>query len=336
MLAALAGEPHDGIPVMLHNFMHAAREAGATMEQYRRDPKVVADVLWRSVKTYGFDGILVDIDTALLADAVGVPVEYPEHEPARAHAGCLASLEEVDDLEPVDLANHPRIQVALEGVRLLVQRSGGEILIRGNCDQCPFSLASMMRTPEQWLMDLTEANQHESVDRLLAYCTDVTMQFLRLMAQTGCHMLSNGDSPAGPDMISPAMYRRFALPWERKVVEQAHALGLPYVLHICGNTSAILEDMIASGADGLEIDYKTDPSRAHDAMKDRAAFFGNLDPSDVLANGTPQLVERKTIELLELFADTPRFVLNSGCAIPASAPAENLHAMIRAARAFHS
>jgi uroporphyrinogen decarboxylase len=277
-----------------------------------------------------------DTAPAKLADAAGVPVEFPEDEPARARAGCLGSLEEVDDLEPVDLAAHPRVQVALEAVRLLVRRSGGEILVRGNCDQSPFSLASMMRTPEPWLMDLTDEDQHERVDRLLAYCTDITTQFLKLMAQTGCHVLSNGDSPAGPDMISPAMYRRFALPWERKVAEQSHALGLPYVLHICGNTSPILQDMIDTGADGLEIDYKTDARQAHDAMKDRSTFFGNLDPSGVLAKGTPQLVERKTIELLELFADTPRFVLNSGCAIPASAPAENLHAMIRAAHAFGS
>jgi uroporphyrinogen-III decarboxylase len=30
------------------------------------------------------------------------------------------------------------------------------------------------------------------------------------------------------------------------------------VLHICGCTDRILDDMIASGADGLELDYKTD------------------------------------------------------------------------------
>jgi hypothetical protein len=33
------------------------------------------------------------------------------------------------------------------------------------------------------------------------------------------------------------------------------------------------------------------------------------------------------------FADTPRLVVNAGCAIPATTPPENLRAMIRAARA---
>ena len=34
-------------------------------------------------------------------------------------------------------------------------------------------------------------------------------QDVYLMAATGAHMLSNGDSPAGPDVVSPRIYREF-------------------------------------------------------------------------------------------------------------------------------
>ena len=107
------------------------------------------------------------------------------------------------------------------------------------------------------------------------------------MAATGAHMVSNGDSPAGPDLVSPRIYREFALPWEKHLADEAHRLGLPYALHICGRTDRILDDMLATGADALELDYKTDARLAHDRMKDRAVFIGNLDPSGVLALGTP-------------------------------------------------
>ena len=39
-------------------------------------------------------------------------------------------------------------------------------------------------------------------------------------------MVSNGDSPAGPDLISPAMYAEFAQPYERRLVDESHALGV--------------------------------------------------------------------------------------------------------------
>jgi uroporphyrinogen-III decarboxylase len=69
-------------------------------------------------------------------------------------------------------------------------------------------------------------------------------------------------------------------------------------------------------------------------MKDRAVFVGNIDPSGVLALGTPALVEERTRDLLKIFADVPRFVLNAGCAIPTTTPPENLRAMIHTARGF--
>ncbi len=211
---------------------------------------------------------------------------------------------------------------------------GDEILIRGNADQAPFSLASMMRTPATWMMDLLDEPNRPYVFQLLEYCTQATCEFVRLMKEFGAHMTSNGDSPAGPAMISPEMYRTFALPYEQLVVATAHQLSLPYILHICGNTEPILADMVESGADGLEIDYKTDPELAREALRDRATFIGNIDPSGVLARGTVQDVERSTYALLTQFADTPRFILNAGCALPATTPPDNIHAMIRTARSF--
>ncbi len=324
--AALAGQPPDRTPVMLHNFMMAAREAGYSMRQFREDPKVIADSFARAIETYGYDGILVDIDTATLAGAVGVPVEFPENEPALSHGGCLASLDEVDRLKPVDVGQYKYVQIWLEAVSLLKERFGGQIFIRGNCDQAPFGLACMMRTPQTWMMDLV-MDQQKAV-RLLDYCTDATCQFIRLMAQTGADMVSNGDSSAGPEMISPDMYAKFALPYEKQVIDAAGECGLPYALHICGNTEKILELMSQSGTDAVELDYKTDVRKAHDLYKDSITFIGNIDPSGVIARGSVDDVKRETEKLLDLFADTPRFILNAGCAIPPTTPSENIRAMM--------
>jgi MtaA/CmuA family methyltransferase len=333
---ALRGEWPDTVPIMLHNFMMAARESGIAMRRYRTDPESLARSFIHAVERYGYDGILIDVDTVTLAGAVGVPVDYPEDEPARVKGGLLASLEQVPELPPVDILDSPGVQVWLEAVRLLKRHFGDEVFIRGNCDQCPFTLASLIRGMDGWMMDLLDPEKEESAVALLEYCTSVTLQFIRHMGMTGADMTSNGDSVAGPDLVSPSIFRRYALPYERRIVEGSHALGLPYILHICGNTSAILDDMISTGADGLEIDYKTDPRRAHDRTKDRTLFVGNIDPSGVLALGTPRLVEEKTLELLRIFADTPRFMLNAGCAIPPTTPSENISAMIRTARNFRA
>jgi MtaA/CmuA family methyltransferase len=332
--AALQNRMPDTTPVMLHNFMVAAREAGITMAAFRSDPRELARAFIESVERYGYDGILIDVDTVTLAAAAGVPVDLPADEPGRVLGGRLRRLEEAHDLKPVDILDYRGVQVWLEAVRLLKQHFGDEIALRGNCDQNPFTLASLIRGMDAWMTDLLDPTMEEHIDALLAYAAGITTQFIRHMAETGAHLCSNGNSVAGPDLISPVMYRRFAFPYDRQIVGAAHAAGLPYILHICGNTMPILDDMVATGADGLEIDYKTDPLLAHEKLRHRTVFVGNIDPTGVLALGSRTLVEQKTRELLEIFSDTPRFILNAGCAIPPTTPPENLRAMIRIAREF--
>ncbi len=331
--AAMKGEKPDKIPVMLHNFMMASKEAGVSMAQFRDNPKTMAEVFIKSVEKYDFDGILVDLDTVTLAGAVGVPVDFPVNDPARSHKGNLLSLEDVRNLKKINIENYRYVQNWLEATRRIKAHFKNEVYVRGNCDQAPFSLASMMRGSQEWMLDLI-LGEPELVTELLEFCTEITCQFISLMAQTGCDMVSNGDSPAGPEMVSPEMYEVFALPWEKKVVDQAHQFNLPYTLHICGNTEPILDLMLKSGTDAVELDYKTDVQRAFNATHDKVCFIGNIDPSGVIAMGSRALVEQKTLELLHIFSKTNRFILNAGCAIPSNTPEENLRSLIRVAREY--
>lgn len=331
--AALKGLQTDKTPIMLHNFMMAAREYGITMEQYRNSPKVIADAFKVSIEKYQYDGILIDIDTATLAGAVGVHVDFPIDDPARTHIGNLENLEDVIRLKPSKVEDYRQIQIWLEAVRLLKDYFKNELYIRGNCDQAPFSLASMMRGAQNWMFDLMTGTDEE-IELILDYCTDASMQFIKLMAQTGCDMVSSGDSPAGPEMISPEMYLKYAMPYEKKLVETAHQSGLAYALHICGNTDVILEHMLLTGADAFELDYKTDVTKAFDIFHQAATFIGNIDPSGVLALGSVGDVQKKTMDLLSAYTNSNHFILNAGCAIPPNTPSENLKMMIETARNF--
>jgi MtaA/CmuA family methyltransferase len=331
--SVLKGEKPDKVPVMLHNFMLAAREHGITMAQYRDNPKLIAECVIASVDKYQYDGVLIDIDTVTLAGAVGVPVDFPVDDPARSHEGNIASLEDVFNLKPVNIENYRYVQNCLEAVRILKDYYKDEIFVRGNCDQAPFSLASMMRGAQTWMLDLMMGSE-EQINCLLEYCLDAGTQFIKLMCQTGCHMVSNGDSPAGPEMISSDMYVKYALPFETRLAEAAHNEGVKYALHICGNTDVILEHMLKTGADAIDLDYKTDIRKIYDAFHEKTTLIGTIDPSGVLALGTTADVREKALELLNVYRNSNRFILNAGCAIPPTTPSVNIKTMIETARNF--
>ncbi|MEF8811304.1 MAG: uroporphyrinogen decarboxylase family protein, partial [Bacteroidales bacterium] len=88
-----------------------------------------------------------DRRTFLKKAAIGVPTDYPEDSPARCHQPLLNDLEEINELEPIDISKSERIQKTLEVARILKKYCGDELFLRGNLDQAPFSLASMVRKP---------------------------------------------------------------------------------------------------------------------------------------------------------------------------------------------
>ena len=332
--AVLNGQWPDKRPVMIHNFMMAAREYGITMAEYRSDPQKIAKAHIQAVEKYQLDGVFLDIDTTTTAGALGVPVEYPTDEPARcvSRHPLLERIDAVGELPKPDVANNPHVQVWVEACRLLKAYFGDEIFVRGNADQLPFSVASMMRGVENWMMDLMDASNEQNVQALLDYAVDACKVFAGLMIDAGADLISHGDSPAGPDMISPGMYERFALPSEKTVIDYIHRRNVRHMLHICGNTNAILDQMATMGTDAVELDFKTDTRLVHEKLSDKLVLSGTIDPSGVLYFGSVSDVQRATGELLEIYNDSPRLIVCSGCALPAGTPAENINAMVKTAR----
>ena len=330
----LAGGIPDRVPVCLHNFMLAAREAGVRMEEYRVNPEAIARVHLQAVEKYGYDCILVDTDTTMLAEAMGARSECAPNEPGRIVEPAIRSLDEVEKLKVVNPETDGRIPALLEAVRLMSKQVGHEVAIRGNADQAAFDLPCMVRGIENFLMDLLDLPDDPRVAQLMEVCYQSHLAVHRALAKAGAHLTSMGDSLAGPDVTSPHMFKRFALPYEKRLVRDLAADGIFVVIHICGDTSRILDMLAEYDPCGFELDYKTNARRAKLTVGQRHVLFGNIDPSGVLANGTVEEVREATRELISIWKPGGRFVLNAGCAIPPTTPPENIHALMETTRQY--
>ena len=330
--AVLAGQIPDRVPVCLHNFMLAAREAGIPMEKYRSDPEAIACAHLTALEKYGHDCLLIDTDTTMLAEAMGATSECAPNEPGRIVAPAIRSLGEVDRLELINPETDGRIPALLEAVKLMVKEVGNEVAIRGNADQAAFDLACLVRGVEAFLMELASEPENPGIARLLEICYQSHLAVHRALHKAGAHFTSMGDSLAGPDVISPAMFNRFARPYEERLVRDLAAEGIFTVIHICGDTSRILDHLSGYPFCGFELDYKTDARRAKSSVGAGHVLFGNLDPSGVIARGAPAMIREKTRQLIDLWKPGGLFVLNAGCAIPANTPEENIRALLATAR----
>ena len=105
-------------------------------------------------------------------------------------------------------------------------------------------------------------------------------------------------------------------------------------IHICGNATAIIEDMVKTGSLYFELDYKIDRERVRRMTDGKVTIFGTLDPSGLLCNGTPEEIADKVKEDISLLGQKGWYVLSPGCTLPYSTPFENVRAFVETGRRF--
>lgn len=333
-LAAIRFEEIDHLPTDLHNFLMCAQQSGMDFGKFVLDDKKMAEMQIELWKEYSHDMLLIENGTATLAEALGVEVIYRKKGAPVAHGTVLKQLEDVRKLEmPENLWESPLVKAQLLTVERLVQYFDRTTFLIGRADQGPFSLAAQLYGMERLLEDMMDEDAEEDILKLLDFCTNVCIMYHEKLLSLGVPMTSMGDSTAGPDVISPSMYKEIVLPYEKRVVDAVHKKGGMVALHICGNATKIIGNMCETGADILEIDQKTNLKEALLYSKGKCALLGQVNPV-LLSGGTMEQVKEATEDIVQTIGGkgSTGFVLGPGCALGGDTPKENILAMLNCAR----
>jgi uroporphyrinogen decarboxylase len=329
ILAAINGTPHPRVPVAQHNFAFCVRQAGITMDAYRRDPELAARALVAAAEEFGYDCIIIDFDTCSLAETMGAALDFPEDDMARVAATTLNSIADIRKLPLPDPHKDGRLPLWLETTRAVRRMVGDRLAIMARADQGPFGLLFQLRGHESFMMDLLDEEEEAAILDALEYCAEAGARFARAQMDAGADLTSIGDSACGQSLISPAHHMKFGRPYQAKYRKRMGDGVLS--LHICGKTNDIIEAMATTGCEVLELDHLNDIVRSIDQVAGRACIFGNIDPA-LLSLGTPDDVLAACQPVLEAaVARTSRLVLCPGCLANADVPAANIRAMTDAA-----
>jgi uroporphyrinogen decarboxylase len=333
-MAALKGKIPDRVPVIPQCFMFACETAGFKIGQINKNGKLMAQSHIISQEKYGYDGCVIDIDDASLAEACGAKVLFREDDVAVVdeHNPLLKNLRDIDNLKLPDPYNSARLPEWLEATRVLKEKIGDHIFIMGRADQGPFDLICLLRGTEKFMMDLIEEDENV-IHHALDWCREANLRFSKAQKDAGAHVTSIGDAYASPNLISPDQYRQFALNPEIKLTKQVQDYGIPFSIHICGNTTSIIADMVKTGAKILELDWQTDLKVAKAAVGNKAVIMGNINPSDPLVFGTPEQVDAASKKIIEDTKGTMLY-LSSGCAMGRNTKHENMIAMVEAPKKY--
>ena len=344
----LTGGIPDRVPVDLHNFMMVAQASGAPFPEFFQNGEAMAEGQIKAWREFGHDVLLLENGTAALAEACGAQVEYMEGSAPVCHGPAIKSLDEIDKLEVPDPYKVHPLSENLKATHIVARELGDKAFIIGRADQGPFSLAAMLLGMEEFLFRLAQADGGRSgrrggrsdpelakkLHRLLEFSLEVTTRYAYAQIEMGAHMTSIGESLSGPDVCSPKAYRTFEWSYARRMVDNLKERDIQLAYHICGDATAIVQDMVETGATVLELDYKVDLRAVKAATHGRATILGPVDPSGVMALGTVADVESAAKEAIDILGEGGGLILGPGCALPPKTPPENVHALIETARKY--
>ena len=135
----------------------------------------------------------------------------------------------------------------------------------------------------------------------------------------------------GP-VVSAALFRRFFLPHLKRLVDLGHDFGLKVMLHCCGGFAPLIPALIEIGLDALQSlqpDARgMEPGRLKRDFGGRIVLNGCIDTHHVLIKGTPELVRKRTREILEVMKPGGGYIASpSHDYLLPETPVENVLAM---------
>jgi MtaA/CmuA family methyltransferase len=312
-LNIIAGKEVDRTPVFPLLMSFAAKRIGASYRQFASDARILAQSQINIFENFNIDAVTACSDAFRVSADLGGEMVFPAKHPPYLAVPLVKNEQDLLSLRRPDASKaSSRMYDRARAVEYLSRSIGDRCMVVGWVDM-PFAESCSICGVSELLMMTYE--KPRLVHQILEFLTDIVIDFALLQIESGAHMIGAGDAAAS--LISPQMYREFALPYEKRVIQAVHNAGGLVKLHICGNTSALLEDMVKTDADLFNVDHVVDFDKACNVYgKAGKCFKGNLDPvADILQASPHDCVQKAKCCIRK--AENNRYMLSAGCEIPA-------------------
>ena len=308
-----------------------AKYAGVNYRDFCLKPEIKCDANIRCAKAFGYDWVNVMSDPYTEAEAFGLKVEYPLNSLPISKGHVINDIADIDKLLIPDLHNNERILARIKEIEIYRKLVGDETLITGWVEG-PLAEYCDIRDISSAFLDFYE--NPEKLEKALDIMTEFGLAFITEQVRAGAHCIGIGD--AACSQISPDLYQQFIFKREKQLIDHVHSLGAIVKLHICGNTTAILPDMIKTGADIIDIDHLvTNMNDFIPLLSEGQVFSGNSDPVFVIKDGTAEEIQA-SVQLCHQ-QTKGRGIVSAGCEIPAATSYENMQSYMKSAHTvvFH-
>jgi MtaA/CmuA family methyltransferase len=329
-MAVLNNKLVDRVPLFPLLMFLTVDRAGITYRQYATNGRALAEAQLLVQERFDLDAITVCSDAFRVTADLGADMVFPEDKPPYARHPVInasTNLQALPRPDPTDPKT--RMGDRVLGVTELAWTASHQVAVLGWIDM-PFAEACSVCGVTEFMLLMKD--NPKRAHTILSLLTEIVIGFSVAQVQAGADMIGAGD--AATSLISPQMYQEFALPYEQQVCQATHDAGGLVKLHVCGNTTHLLDLMATCGADLFNVDHMVPLEKAKDVYSAHGKCYkGNLDPVAHIMQATPEQCRERAHQCISLAQGT-KYMLSAGCEIPAETPDEVFQAFCDAPKTY--
>ena len=339
-LRALRREPVDATPVWL------MRQAGRYLPEYRQtrakagsfmglatNPELACEVTLQPLRRFDLDAAILFSDILTIPDAMGLGLSFAEGEGPR-FARPVRTSSDIAKLAVPDMGSS--LRYVMDAVSLIRKELDNAVPLIGFSGS-PWTLACYMveggGSDNFARVKAMALNEPALLHRLLEVVTESVVAYLSAQRAAGAQALQIFDTWGG--MLAPHLYREFSLRYLQRIAQTLErgdgAEKTPLILFGKGN-APYLEELAASGAEGIGVDWTVSLEEARRRTGGRVALQGNLDPATLYAS--PDAIRAEVKRTLDSYGPGPGHVFNLGHGMNPDMDPEHVKVLVDAVHEF--
>ncbi len=322
------------------------RQAGRYLPEYRsirekagsflslcKSSELACEVTLQPLERFDLDAAILFSDILTIPDAMGLGLYFIEGEGPR-FSKPLSNLSDIERLTKPDVGD--KLTYVFDAVSIIKKNLKNRAPLIGFSGS-PWTLATYMVeggssknfSKVKALMFQNPSHMHQLLDIL----ADTVIDYLNAQIEAGADSVMIFDTWGG--LLNEQCYENFSLQYMTKIVDDLHrnyeGKTIPVTLFTKGG-SAWLEQIAASGCDGIGLDWTIELGEAEHRVGSQVALQGNLDPSVLYAS--PEVIVSEVKKVLNQFKGKTGHVFNLGHGITPDVDPENMKILVDAVHTY--
>jgi len=307
-------------PILMH---FAARFNNTTYGKFASDYKTLVESNIRSMDYFDTDMVSLISDPYRETSAFGAPIVFIEEGVPRCLKHIVKTIDDVKTLPSPDVYKSERTLDRIKGAEYFQKLLKGSVPVSGWIEGPLAEACDLTGVSEMLLLLMMDPDFSNT---LMDKCMNTARDFAKAQIEAGCDLIGIGDAICS--QIDKNTYDLYVKQRHRELISFIHNCGASVKLHICGNTTHLLESFRDLDADIIDLDWQLDLDRSREILGNKIVIGGNINPV-LVQDKTEEEVYLLSKTLVDKFKDQ-KYLLAAGCEISVLTPHRNLSAMRRA------